>query len=313
MVAVAAPSLYLFWSLRRLQAAKPNAYVQVFQYLMAAGLALWLLRVWVVSEQGIALATDAGTSNLLSLASVHLVLIAQQISYLVVRLTHEKSQKEQMEELRLSLQKAWQDKQTVMEARQDERQQLLRDLHDGFGSKLASLRLLAQKERVTGTQMAEYLKEIMADLHLFADTLCHEELTLEQALVDMRYRTERQHADGSPPHLHWRVQLHDMPAQEARTALHILRIMQEAMHNAIRHAHARNIWLAVNYSPTQDQLMVSVKDDGLGMPEDVRKGQGLSSMQQRAREIGAHLHWQAQEPGTALVLTLQQLRARHAA
>ncbi|MEK7346468.1 MAG: ATP-binding protein [Pseudomonadota bacterium] len=300
---------YLFVSLRVGAGQIKNLYFQVFQYLLLAGCTLWLLRLLVVANHGIAMSTDAATANLLSLVTVHLVLIAQQISYLVVRLTNEKNQKELVDRLNLSLQKAWKDKQTVMAARQDERQQLMRDLHDGFGSKLASLRLLAQKQRVSVEQMAEYLKEVMADLHLFADTLCHDEVTLEQALVDMRYRTESRHADGVPQ-LHWELYLSDLPALDARTTLHVLRVLQEAMHNAIRHANAQKIGLRVAYSPGMDRLTVSVRDDGVGMPEHIRQGQGLNSMQQRAREIGANIVWLRRQAGTVVLLTLERLQER---
>lgn len=295
--------LLLFWRLRPLTGRLRNRYFQVFVNLLAAGAALWMIRVWVVSNFGIPLSNDPKTANLLSIASVHLVMIAQQISYLIVRLSDEKRLKQEIDHLHASLQQAWQERQVAIEARQDERQQLLRDLHDGFGSKLASLRLLVQKARLTHAQTAEYLKEIQADLHLFADTLMHEDITLEQALIDMRHRTEGRHSDG-PPRLKWHLELQAMPELEARTALNILRVIQESMHNAMRHAGAHNIAVSVAYIPTLGRLVVSVKDDGVGMAPDAKKGQGLSSLLQRAREIGAKIDWFAAQPGTEVLLTL---------
>lgn len=304
--------LFLFWHLRSLTKRLHNRYFQVFVNLLAAGAGLWLIRVWVVSNYGIPLSNDPNTANLLSIASVHLVMIAQQISYLIVRLSDEKRLKEEIDQLHASLQTAWQERQVAIQARQDERLQLLRDLHDGFGSKLASLRLLVQKQRLNHAQVVDYLKEILADLHLFADTLSQEDITLEQALVDMRHRTESRHADG-PPRLQWHLRLQGMPGIEARSALHILRVIQEAMHNAMRHAGAQHINISAEYMPAMQRLVVRVRDDGLGMAPDARKGQGLSSMQQRAREIGARLSWLPGKPGTEVWLTLdlreQALRA----
>ncbi len=295
---------YLFMQLQPLRARLRNTYFQVFLYLLVVGFALWSFRILLVSNDAIALSSDPRLTNMLSIASVNLVLIAQQISYLVVRLTQEKHQKEQEVFLHESLQKSWSDQTAVTEAKQEERQQMLRDLHDGFGSKLASLRLLVQKQRLTHPQISDYLKEISADLHLFLDTLYHDELTLEQALIDLRYRTESRRGDG-PPQLVWNLHLMDMPPLPARTALHILRVLQEAMHNAIRHANAQHIIVSVKYNMPQKRLIVSVSDDGIGMPVNAQKGYGLSSMQQRAREIGADIEWNHCNPGTEVCLTLR--------
>jgi len=296
--------LYFFMRLQPLTERLQDTYFRVFVYLLAAGAGLWLLRVWLVSTFGIGLSSDPQTANLLSIASVHLVLLAQQISYLIVRLSDEKRLREEINRLHASVQQAWQEHQSALDAQQTQRQQLLRDLHDGFGSKLASLRLLVQKQRLTNTQVVEYLKEILADLHLFADTLIHEDMTLEQALIDMRHRTESRH-DETPPKLQWRIRLQGMPTIEARTALHILRVVQEAMHNAMRHAVARQITISAEFVTAMNRLVISVRDDGLGMAPDVRMGQGLSSMQQRAREIGAHLSLSQGRPGTEVLLTLE--------
>lgn len=300
--------LALLLQLRPLASRLRNTYFVVFLYLLAVGCALWLVRVWIVSNHAIPLSTDPKTINLLSIASVHMVLIAQQISYLIARLSDEKRLKQEIDRLHASLQQAWQERQVAIQARQDERLQLLRDLHDGFGSKLASLRLLVQKERLSNVQAVEYLKEIQADLHLFADTLGHEDITLEQALIDMRHRVEGRHADATP-HLHWTLNLHGMPEVQPRTALHILRVIQEAMHNAMRHASAHHIAIRVNYLSDSGSLQVAIQDDGVGMKPDARQGQGLSSMQQRAREIGARIDWLARNPGTEVLLTMDNLQA----
>lgn len=295
---------YLFMQLQPLRARLRNTYFQVFLYLLVVGFALWSFRILLVSNDAIALSSDPRLTNMLSIASVNLVLIAQQISYLVVRLTQEKHQKEQEVFLHETLQKSWSDQTAVTEAKQEERQQMLRDLHDGFGSKLASLRLLVQKQRLTHPQISDYLKEISADLHLFLDTLYHDELTLEQALIDLRYRTESRQGE-SPPQLTWSLQLQDMPPLAARTALHILRVLQEAMHNAIRHANANQISFRVDYNLTEKRLTVSVSDNGTGMSLNLQKGYGLSSMQQRAREIGAEIVWRPANPGTEVCMTLK--------
>lgn len=298
--------VYLFMHLRSLTGSVCNPYFRVFMALLMAGALLWLLRVWAVSSYGIPLSTHPTHINLLSIVSVHLVLIAQQISYLIVRLSDEKRLKEEVDRLHASLQQAWKERQIAIEAREEERLQLLGDLHDSFGTKLASLRLRVEKQGMSDTQIAHSLKEILADLYLFANTLSHDDITLEQALIDLRHRLTSQRRDHLP-RLHWHLSLEAMPPLEARTALHVLRVIQEALNNALRHADAQNIVVSVNYAASERRLAVSVRDDGQGMASPVKQGQGLSSMQQRARELGAQIVWLPGHAGTELLLTLNDV------
>jgi signal transduction histidine kinase len=71
------------------------------------------------------------------------------------------------------------------------------------------------------------------------------------------------------------------------TALHLYRIAQEAASNAIRHGQARNLLIALE--ATHDRLLLTVTDDGAGLPPDARtkKGMGLRIMNYRADLIGA--------------------------
>ena len=195
-------------------------------------------------------------------------------------------------------------KNLVEQSRLEEREQLLQDMHDGFGSQLASVRIMAEQGRIEPDQFPNYLREITADLHLIVDTLGHEDITLESALLDMRYRLQR-HFNSGIPQVHWHIALTGCPVLAPRTILHILRIMQEAFNNAVRHAAPHNVWLSAVYDSIQQNLVVSIRDDGSGMPTAIRPGRGLSNMQQRAREIGAAIEKIDLAPGTEFRLTVQ--------
>lgn len=191
----------------------------------------------------------------------------------------------------------------VEQSRIQEREQLLQDMHDGFGSQLASIRILAEQGRINAEQLPKYLQEMTADLHLIVDTLSQEDITLDSALLDMRYRIQRRFSSSSPQ-LHWDIALAGLPAMEPRFILHILRIMQEAFNNAVRHAQPLNIWLNATYDPAHHRLLIAVRDDGQGLPETIRPGRGLSNMQQRAREMGAQIVIANQQIGMAVELSL---------
>jgi signal transduction histidine kinase len=73
--------------------------------------------------------------------------------------------------------------------------------------------------------------------------------------------------------------------------LALLRIAHEALHNAVRHAHARHV--TVRLSGDERQTVVEVSDDGVGFDPDApgvrSRHLGLTSMEERARELNARL------------------------
>ncbi len=64
------------------------------------------------------------------------------------------------------------------------------------------------------------------------------------------------------------------------------RIAIEAMTNSARHADASHCWVRFSVSDTLD---VEVADDGTGIPSDALAGVGISSMRERAAEVGGSL------------------------
>lgn len=204
--------------------------------------------------------------------------------------------KEESERVRRELQK-----QQIEQSRMIEREQLLRDMHDGFGSQLAGVRMMAEKGRIPPEQFPQFLREITADLHLVVDTLGQLNITLEDALIDMHHRLERRFT-GSGPKLHWKTRLTSLPSLPPRKILQALRLVQEALNNAFKHAHARNVWFLAQYDVQNDVLTLSVRDDGQGLLLPAARGRGLNNMQYRAREIGGEFQLLACQPGVEVLL-----------
>jgi PAS domain S-box-containing protein len=191
----------------------------------------------------------------------------------------------------------------IERSKQEERERLLQDMHDGFGSQLSTARIMAEQGTMTQTQLTQVLQECMSDLYLVADALRQTDLTLEDALVDFRFRIERRLL-GMPTQLHWNIQIAHLPEIAQRIILQVLRILQEALNNALKHAQAGAIWIEAWYEPEQRGLMLSVADDGVGLPTPLVFGRGLHNIQRRAREIGAELSIPASEAGTRINLRL---------
>lgn len=195
-------------------------------------------------------------------------------------------------------------KQQIELTRLEEREQLLQDMHDGFGSQLAALRISAQRGTIKPSEFERALTELYADLHLIVDTLSYKYASLSDALLDMRHRLMR-HYSSHLAHLNWTIKLEGVPTLPSRSVLHILRIIQEALNNALRHAQASEISIKAYYAPDASLLSVIVSDNGIGFLADQSYGRGLVNMKQRAREIGASLSITRDSPsGTKAELSL---------
>lgn len=191
----------------------------------------------------------------------------------------------------------------IERTRLEEREIILRDMHDGFGSQLASLRFLLAERTIDREHLTVALNECIADLYLVIDTLGAKENTLRDAVADFRFRTARRLAE-LPLAIHWTIDLDKIPAQTQQTQLQILRIVQETINNVLQHAQAKTIWFDAIYRPESGQLVVRVADDGLGIAQPVRRGRGLTNMERRAADLGAEIVWRERFPGTELVLTM---------
>jgi signal transduction histidine kinase len=74
-----------------------------------------------------------------------------------------------------------------------------------------------------------------------------------------------------------------LPALSAAVEVAAYRIVQEALSNVVRHAQAQNCRIHLS---VDDALCLEIDDDGVGMPSDRQAGVGLSSMRERAEELG---------------------------
>lgn len=197
-------------------------------------------------------------------------------------------------------------KQTVAE----ERQRLMQDMHDGLGSSLHSALRAIERGQLDEISVSEILRACIDDLHLTIDSLEPVEADLLLLLATLRYRLGgRLRTAGID--MHWAVV--DVPPLDwidPRSALHILRILQEALTNIVKHTKASRISVATR----RDGLgvTVSIADNGAGfeLAAALRGGgKGLANQRRRAAAIGATLHWEAGSGGTRVLLWLPLERA----
>ena len=182
----------------------------------------------------------------------------------------------------------------LVTAREEERRRLRRDLHDGLGPALASMTLQTEAARDFYATDAARGDALLADLttQLQAATADIRRLVYdlrppaldELGLVGALRAQAARHEVGRT---HIKVVVPDaLPALPAAVEVAAYRIAQEALTNVLRHAAARTCVVTLSYDEQAALLTVEVTDDGCGLPSDRRAGVGLTSMRERAEELG---------------------------
>lgn len=170
------------------------------------------------------------------------------------------------------------------------------ELHDELAQELTGIRLLAGAlaKRVAGTDeeaLAAKVMETVARAQQRVRAIARglvpmpvEPATLPDALEELVARAREQSAVDCTFERTGEVRVRD-----GIVATHLLKIAQEALHNAIRHARPRHVWVRLGCEG--GELMLSVRDDGEGFPaaDDREAGLGLKLMRDRAGVIGARL------------------------
>jgi two-component system, NarL family, sensor histidine kinase UhpB len=195
-------------------------------------------------------------------------------------------------------------------AQERERRRLARELHDEIGQNLTALSMrLARIAGDADPSVAAQVEEARgATLRTVEDVrrLAHrlrpvalDELGLAAALATLC--TEMSHSTGLPIE---RDLPSDLPplAPEVETVLY--RVTQESLTNVVRHAGARSAEVSLTVAPDGD-LVLSVRDDGDGMPSAGAMNGGIRGMRERALLVGGELDVRSRRgAGTTVTLHL---------
>jgi signal transduction histidine kinase len=195
-----------------------------------------------------------------------------------------------------------------------EQQRMGQEMHDGLSQQIAGISMLAgslagnlKAADGTLTEEAERLVSAIEDAKEQARALSKGLLlvnidakALRLALEELAELTTRTYDiecsfECSDP----------LPGMESFTATHLYRIAREAVHNAVKHAKAKRIWIRLENGA---QLTLAVRDDGAGIDASrAIEGDGVRIMRHRAELIGATFSMQrAEEGGTAATCVIER-------
>lgn len=211
----------------------------------------------------------------------------------------------------------------LIDAVASEQRRIGQEMHDGLGQELTGLALSA---RALANRAARERDAIAEDLNQLASlaTSCIQDArlivqglspltdadgNLAAALAALAHRSS---LSGTPVHFHAH---HDAPLSlDLKARNHLYRIAQEAVQNALKHAGASAIHIDLSYA--NEQVRLSVLDDGRGLPDHSNgAGLGMRTMRFRASAIGARLKIgrQTDGAGNAVVLDFPHKRTGGAA
>ena len=172
-----------------------------------------------------------------------------------------------------------------------ERERLGRELHDGTLQTVYASGLLLQTAQrniarqdydnaaIQVQQAMEQLDQAVADIRQHIGEL-HVKSS-GQSLVEGLREVVDSSALGSFAQVHMQL---DLPPETALSSLqvgHLLAIANESISNIIRHAHATQVEIALGLSDDHN-LFLEIKDNGVGLPQDMVPGYGLYNMRDRA-------------------------------
>jgi signal transduction histidine kinase len=195
-----------------------------------------------------------------------------------------------------------------------ERSRLARDLHDAVTQKLFSIRAHARAAAVLAAREPADVARIRAEIEVVGElgAEAHAEL---RAVIDglappdleaaglaeslRRYAVLAGRAHGVPV----TVTAACLPALNPQAEAALYRVAQEALHNALRHAGASGVKVALSIS--HRQVVLEVSDDGHGFADPPpSNGLGLTSMRERAAAAGGALTVKSGATGTVVRMTV---------
>ncbi len=183
--------------------------------------------------------------------------------------------------------------------RTGERLRISRELHDLVGHHLTALSLnlevashLVEGKALEHVSRAQSLSRLLlSDVRQVVSTL------REGDMVDIGEALKRL-TEGLPrPEIHLQVP-EEVTMVAAGQAQVVMRLAQEAITNAVKHAQAQNLWIELRRA--DGGFEVVARDDGRGAKK-VSAGNGLKGMQERVSQLGGHLDVET-GPGLGFVL-----------
>lgn len=196
----------------------------------------------------------------------------------------------------------------------EERTTIARELHDSLAQSLSYLKIQVSRLQALpdGVTVAAEARDIVAELR---EGLNGAYRQLRELIATFRLKMEHPRLEDSLRETirefgqrgQLSVELDDAAwhcTLDPNEQIHVMQIVREALHNAVKHAHASHILVRL-CSPDHGEAVIDIIDDGVGLPAETQRENhfGLNIMRERAHHLGGLLSLHSQ-PGSGLRVQL---------
>lgn len=193
----------------------------------------------------------------------------------------------------------------LLEGEEKERARISNELHDGLASTVTGIKIGLENSDESQHESVSKVIQQLKNLHEETRRISHNLMPLQVEKMGLIEAVERFCAENSLS----KTKLHvststDFKIKLSENEVRILyRIIQEIIHNCLKHAHAKNC--SIQFQSTSNQTVVTIEDDGVGFePTTVVKNQGLNSIQQRISTIGGIFQLES-KPGKGCFISIE--------
>ncbi len=178
---------------------------------------------------------------------------------------------------------------------ENERKRIAYDLHDSLGPVLSSVKLninsieaLSDEDRAIIARAGQHIDDVITNMRSISYNLLP--IALERKGL---YEALKEFIEHTTTRTRFPIQLMlkttvDIPQHKQ---IHVFRMLQEIIHNAIKHANAKNLYIVIGYE--EGHVIIITKDDGDGFDatriKETSKGLGLKSIESRADILNSQM------------------------
>jgi signal transduction histidine kinase len=193
----------------------------------------------------------------------------------------------------------------MIEGQEVERKRVAKDLHDGLGGLLATVKARLSAEAPAAAASNQLIDRACTEVRRIAHNMMPQTLALSGFSGSVRDIVAQLNHRGLDTELEI-IGQPDLRLDEDGQAM-LLRILQELTHNVVKHAEAEKLFIQLLDQP--NQLLLTVEDDGKGFNADYvrleKKGIGLDNIASRVAYLRGDIQYDSSPGhGTTVTLTL---------
>ena len=184
-------------------------------------------------------------------------------------------------------------------------QNIAREIHDNVGQKLSLAKLqvvgMQKGDTLNNKETVNIISNVMDDLRNLSRSLSSD-IILGNGLAEAIKFEVKQLLKTQISKINLEV-IGEIIFLDSKRELILFRIVQEGLHNIVKHANAKNVIIILKY--TKEIVSVNIQDDGIGFNKGFYKGQGLTNIEARAKLLGGSFEIGSLEfSGTSLKVSI---------